>query len=97
MLGIRFQSVGFHDLSRARARQQLLGSLWKIAVLSILIGGMYALVAAGGGFGGPMDGTSSPDGSKALAVVLVILSVAALMSVAAAVRYFFRRGPKGMS
>jgi hypothetical protein len=93
---IKFETVGLHHLSRGRARQQLLGSLWKITVASILIGGMYALVAAGGGFGGPLDGTSSPDGPKALAVALVTLTVAALLSLGAAVRYFLRRKPTSL-
>jgi hypothetical protein len=52
------------------------------------------VTAAGGGFGGPMDGNPA-DGHKALAVLIVTLVVAALMSLASIVRYLLLRRPAG--
>ena len=81
-----------HQIDRDRARQQLVSSFWKIAAAAFIVGGLFAVTAAGGGFGGPMDGNPA-DGHKALAVLIVTLVVAALMSLASIVRYLLLRRP----
>ena len=81
-----------HQIDRDRARQQLVSSLWKISAAAFIVGGLFAVTAAGGGFGGPMDGNPA-DGNKALAVLIVTLVVAALMSFASIVRYLLLRRP----
>ncbi len=79
-------------MNRDRARRQLLSSFWKIAVAAIILGGLFALTAAGGGFGGPMDGTPA-DGYKALVALIVTLAIAVLLSLGSIVRYLLLRCP----
>ena len=81
-----------HQTNRERARQEFLGSLWKIAVAAIILGGLFALTAAGGGFGGPTDGTPA-DGRKALAVLTFAISVAIVATIGSYVRYLLKRKP----
>ncbi len=83
-------------MDRDRARRRLVSSFWKIAAAAFIVGGLFAVTAAGGGFGGPMDGNPA-DGNKALAVLIVTLVVAVLMSLASIVRYLLLRRPKRSS
>lgn len=79
-----------HQTNRERARQEFWESLWKIAVAAIILGGLFALIAAGGGLGGPMDGTPA-DGRKAIVVLMFTLSVAIVSTIGSYVRYLLKR------
>ena len=79
-----------HQLERVRARSKFLSSLWKISIGSIVLGGLFALTAAGGGFGGPTDGVPA-DGRKAMAVLMFTMTVAAFLIIVSTLRYWLTR------
>jgi len=79
-------------MNRDRARQQLMESFWKIAVASVLLGVLFALTAAGGGFGGSSGG-NIPDGSKAVAVIAFTLALATVTAIGSYIRYILKRKP----
>ena len=73
-------------MTRQRARIRLLGRLWKIVVGSIVIGGLFSIVAVGGGFGGPTDGVVA-DGAKAIAVIEFVTALTLILVFIVLLRY----------
>jgi hypothetical protein len=71
---------------RDRASRRLVSRLWKSGVAVAIVGGCFSIVAAGGGFGGPTDGTPA-DGAKAIAVIEFAFTITVLLVAGFLLRY----------